>query len=250
LTRAHAASLRVTRPAVVIGSLLVLLLTGQAGLSGLGARLRAPRADVTSYTIQRGDTLTAIAVKFNVSLTALATANRIVNIQRVYAGDTLTIPAPPAPVVAKVSAAAVTTKLPPVLLAHPERMALMSRFDKWAAAYSVPPELLKALTWMESGWQNDAVSSVSARGIGQLTPDTAKFVADQLLRTRLDAAVPDDNIRMSARFLSYLLTATGGDERQALAAYYQGLGSLRKYGILTVSTYYIDDVMALRPMFA
>ena len=238
------------RPLLVGATMLGLVVTSQAAWS---ARVtNRVRNDVSGYTLQRGDTLSAVAGRFNVKVGELASANGITNIHRVRAGDRLTIPgrdkaksaAPPA------AAATPTAKFPAALQADPARMALLGRFQKWSAAYNVNDDLLEALAWMESGWQNDVVSSVSARGIGQLTPDTVRFVNERLLHTKLDAGVADDNIRMSARFMSYLLDQVGGDERMALAAYYQGLGSLRKYGPLPVSKLYIDDVMALRAQFA
>ena len=58
------------------------------------------------------------------------------------------------------------------------------------------------------------------------------------------------NIRMSSRYVAYLMGRTGGDLRQTLAAYYQGYGSLQKFGILPVTDLYIADILALQPMFA
>jgi soluble lytic murein transglycosylase-like protein len=241
------------RPTLITATILGLVAGGQAGLSGrLGGRV--PN-DVPSYTLQSGDTLTAVAAKFNVTIKDLASANGITNPDYVLIGDTLTIPGRAAVAKATAQAAAPATpaaasKLPAALAARPERLALMPRFDKWASTYGVSADLLKALGWMESGWQNDVVSRVAARGIGQLTPDTVKFVNDRLLKSHLDPTVADDNIRMSARFLSYLLDQVGGDERLALAAYYQGLGSLRKYGPLPVSRLYVANIVALRALFA
>ena len=65
-------------------------------------------------------------------------------------------------------AAAGGGRLPARLAASPERLALVPSFNRWARAYGIPPDLLKALAWMESGWQNQKVSSVGAVGIGQL----------------------------------------------------------------------------------
>jgi LysM repeat protein len=55
----------------------------------------APAAPVasTSYTIQRGDTVTSIARKFGVSVSAILTANGLVASSIIYAGRTLVIPA-------------------------------------------------------------------------------------------------------------------------------------------------------------
>lgn len=51
--------------------------------------------DSFPYVIQRGDTLSAIAKKFSVDMTKLAAANLIRDINKIYAGLTITIPAVP-----------------------------------------------------------------------------------------------------------------------------------------------------------
>ena len=98
----------------------------------------------------------------------------------------------------------------------------MPSFDRWAAEYGLSPSLLKALAWMESGWQAGVISPSGAIGIGQLLPDTAAFVAGTLIGVPLDPYVADDNIRMSARFLAYLLNLTNGDVNMALAGLLPG----------------------------
>src|SRR5207237_1813783 len=131
----------------------------------------------------------------------------------VVIGTKLTIPAP----------VPVPGNGPARLQAHPERLSLTPRFDYWARQYRVPADLLKGLAWYESGWQNGAVSSTGAVGVGQLMPFTSEFVANSLLKNPgLDPKKVDDNIRMSARFLRFLLDHTGGAPGLALAAYYQG----------------------------
>jgi hypothetical protein len=49
--------------------------------------------------------------------------------------------------------------------------------------------------------------------------------------------------------LAHLLRATGGDPAEALAAYYQGLESVRARGVLPDTQHYVDNVMALRSRF-
>jgi soluble lytic murein transglycosylase-like protein len=61
--------------------------------------------------------------------------------------------------------------------------------------------------------------------------------------------VPEHNIRMSARFLRYLLDQTGGRADTALAAYYQGLRSVRERGIFGETRQYVATIMAVRPSF-
>ena len=125
----------------------------------------------------------------------------------------------------------------------------MPHFDAAAREHRVPADLLKALAWQESGWQNDKVSATRALGIGQLMPDTVSFVNGQLLPRPLDPRRAADNIRMSARFLAYLLAQTGGDVGASVGAYYQGLASLRRDGPIPETRRYVADVLALRRKF-
>ena len=134
-------------------------------------------------------------------------------------------------------------------MGFPDRLALIPSFDRWAAEYGVPAALLKALAFMESGWQPNVVSPSGAVGIGQLLPATAAFVAAVLIGGPLDPFLPDDNIRMSARFLSHLLGLTGGDVSLALAGYYQGLTSVRRDGMKATTAAYVNVVLALEARF-
>src|SRR5205807_4126252 len=114
------------------------------------------------------------------------------------------------------------------LALRPERLALRPTFEWWARAYGVPADLIEALAWYESGWQNRIVSSTGALGIGQLMPETSAFVDQVLLHAPLDPKKPEDNIRMSTRFLRFLLDQTGGKAEVAVAAYYEGLATVRR----------------------
>jgi LysM repeat protein len=48
------------------------------------------------YTIQKGDTLSALAKRFNTTVEALARTNNIKNPDKIYAGKTLSVPSPTA----------------------------------------------------------------------------------------------------------------------------------------------------------
>ncbi len=123
------------------------------------------------------------------------------------------------------------------------------RLEFWGLHYNIPLELFKALTWWESGWNNSLTSYAGAIGIGQLIPATVDFVSDVLLGIKLDPYNPDDNIRMSARFVRYLLDETGNDRTYTLGAYYQGLYSVRTRGIYLSSMQYVTGILALQSRF-
>lgn len=261
--RLRAAATVVTLTAVVVG--------GQAAARPKKA------APAGTYTVVRGDTLSRIAKQHGTTVRDLAQANGIADIHHVRLGARLTVPsagvsATPAkaakatPTKATPSKTSrpslrttvatpkppkkVSSKLPAKLRRSPERLALWGHFDEAARTYGVPADLLKAMAWQESGWQNDKVSSTNAVGIGQLMPDTIDFVNEILLRrARLDPGRPEHNIRMSARFLRYLLDQRQGDVGMAVASYYQGLAGVRSRGVLPQTELYVRAVLAQRRYF-
>ena len=227
---------------IVVVPLVAALLapaTAFAAQQSKSARPPAPApATGRTYVVRAGDNLETIAKRNGTTVSALAAANKIINPNLVIIGTRLKIPAPSA------------SKLPARLQAHPERLALTPRFDYWAKAYGVPPDLLKGLAWYESGWQNNVVSSTGAVGVGQLMPFTSDFVSKQLLQNpALSPKKVDDNIRMSARFLRFLLDRVGGAPGLALAAYYQGLKMTQQGKFFDDTKTYVTGVSAARQQF-
>ena len=200
-----------------------------------------------THEVAPGETLSEIAARYGLSVIALAEANGIADVHHIRAGDPLALPpgggggAP-----GGAGGTDAISRFPARLRSSPARLALVPRFEHWAAASDVPVELLMAMTWLESGWQNDVVSPVGAMGIGQLMPDTVSWLQDIVIGEPLDPHDPDDNIRMSARYLRWLLDRTGGDPATALAGYYQGLGAVRTSGVFPSTRVYVADVLAFR----
>lgn len=190
------------------------------------------------HVVAAGDTLTSIAQRYQTTIPALVKANSLRRQDHIVIGQQL-----------KVMMPASWAHVPARLRAHPSRLALLPSFEKWADLNDVPADLLKATTYLESGWDNSRVSSTGAVGIGQLMPDTAAFIQRELIGSRLDPTTPDDNIRMSARYLRFLLKGAKGDTKLALMRYYQGIGSLQKNGAYPQTKRYAADVMALRKHF-
>ena len=231
---------------IVVGALMIALLGQATALATTGhppskpapakPAPATPAPAATTYVVKVGDNLETIAKRFGTTVAALASTNKVRNRNLIVIGTRLTIPT--------------AANLPARLRAHPERLALAPRFDYWASRYGVPPDLLKALAWYESGWQNNVVSATGAVGIGQLEPFTSDFVAGTLIKNpTLDPAKADDNIRMSARFLRFLLDQTGGTQGLALAAYYQGLIPTRQGKFYDDTKKYVTGISATRRLF-
>lgn len=204
-------------------------------------------AATSGYTVRPGDTLSGIAVRLGVGTSALAEANGIADPDRLVAGRILRVPGGgTAAAAAPAASPSLPSGLPARLRANPERLAYIPIFERWAATYGVPVDLLMAMTWLESGWQQGRVSSTGAVGVGQIMPDTTAWMRDHVIGEPLDPTAVDDNIRMSARYLQWLLDRTGGDVRLALAGYYQGPASVQLRGLLAETERYVSDIASLR----
>jgi hypothetical protein len=117
--------------------------------------------------------------------------------------------------------------------------------DYWSGHYGVDRKLVRALAWMESGYQTDLTSSAGAWGVMQILPVTWGYVETVLLGAKVPRTA-SGNIRIGVAFLRQLLREFGGDERKALAAWYQGPASLRKRGVLRESKSFVANVLALK----
>ena len=116
--------------------------------------------------------------------------------------------------------------------------------DRWAAVYGVDPKLARALAWMESGFQEDVVSSAGAIGVMQLLPETWEWVDTILLRQPTPRTY-DGNVRAGVRYLRWQLDQFGGDVRLALAGYYQGARAVRERGLFDDTKQYVSVILQL-----
>ncbi len=119
-----------------------------------------------------------------------------------------------------------------------------------AAANGVPPSLANAIADMESGFNNELVSSADARGVMQITPGTWEWIDRELAGAApLAPASALENVRGGVLLLRSLLQATGGNQSLAAAGYYQGLPSVLQNGMYPSTRQYVSDVEALEQRF-
>jgi soluble lytic murein transglycosylase len=88
------------------------------------------------------------------------------------------------------------------------------------------PALVAAVIYQESKF-SDRTSVAGARGLMQITPDTANFIAKQsggIRFTQADLATPQINIAYGTWYLRWLLDRYDGRQSLALAAYNAGFG--------------------------
>jgi soluble lytic murein transglycosylase len=124
-----------------------------------------------------------------------------------------------------------------------------------AAEKNVDASLIAAVIYAESRFR-DQTSSAGARGLMQITPDTALDIARRSGATSFvlkDLADPQVNISYGTYHLQNLLTEYGGNKVAALAAYNAGSGNVDRWGggNLTLDDIrfsetrgYVEDVLA------
>ncbi|MET0837811.1 MAG: transglycosylase SLT domain-containing protein [Marmoricola sp.] len=227
---------------------------------------------IVRHTVKPGETATGLAVRYHAWTAELFRLNHLGPDGALYQGQVLKIP-----VVVSAWRKAHGQPVPRPRQAHPQnkvqtkakhhqkhampllvhRLTPVSR--KWlhadlsrdevrhlvsrmARRYHVPRTLALAIAWQESGWQQRRISSAGAIGVMQVMPDTGRWMrwyAGRPLRLR----DTHDNVQTGMLTLRTLRSWTRYDNN-AIAAYYQGLGAVRKHGYFRDTHAYVRSVRA------
>jgi len=243
-------------------------LPGNGSLIYPGDTLKVPGAGGSSassgagrtHLVVRGDTLSGIAARYGVSQDALKRANGIGANNVVMLGATLRIPrggtggATSTPntfagrtYAASVVNAAARNRAALARRSAPDRYRMRDIIAAKARANGVDPALALAVSYQESGWNQGVVSVANAVGAMQVIPATTEWISGVVGR-RLDPLDPHDNATTGVVLLR-ILAQSASSERQAVAAYYQGLRSVRENGMFPDTKRYVANVLALKRRF-
>lgn len=114
------------------------------------------------------------------------------------------------------------TRAPIAQPASAPRADIAGRLQTAAQAHSLSPDLVNAVAWAESRFNDHARSPAGAIGVMQLMPATATSLG-------VDPADPAQNAQGGAAYLRQMLDAFDGDITLALAAYNAGPGAVRAH---------------------
>ena len=195
-------------------------------------RALASRAPTTWHVVEPGESFFSIAARYHVSPWRLARRNGIPLTRVIVPGQRLTLPGG-----ARLRASRTTGPIA-------SRDSVRGAIDYWSRVYGVDPALARALAWMESGFQQDVVSSVGAIGVMQLLPETWEFVDTVLLGVRTPRTY-EGNVRAGVRYLRWQLDEFGGNIRFALAGWYQGARAVRERGLYDGTKEFVRIVLGL-----
>ncbi len=102
-----------------------------------------------------------------------------------------------------------------------------------AGVYGFPPSFMAAIVKTESDFDPYATSSVGARGLMQIMPDTGKWIARKLGEEQnyTDDSLYDaeTSLRYGAWYLDFLLKRYDGYFVNAVAAYHSGQGTVDEW---------------------
>lgn len=106
--------------------------------------------------------------------------------------------------------------------------------EQWSQKRSLNPMLVTALIRQESRFEAAIESSAGAKGLMQVMPDTADWIAGKINLKQYDLTQPDDNINLGTWYLDYTHQEYDSNSVFAVASYNAGPGKvaewIEKYG--------------------
>ena len=243
-----------------------LILAGQKltipGAAGAPAPARTPAATATTYTVRAGDTVSAIAARHGTTVKAIVAANGLGPSAMVRIGQKLTLAgassSSPAPALVgdtfagrtyarDVVDAANANKRALLAAGVPSKAQMQAKVAATARAYGLDPALVQAIALQESGFNHTAVSPANAIGTMQVIPSSGDW-ASSIVGRQLNLLDPDDNVVAGVVILRALVRMSP-DLPSAIAGYYQGAASVRKYGMFADTRRYAANVQTLMTRF-
>jgi len=245
------------------------------------ARPAAPKpaaapAGSGSYTIKSGDTLSGIAARHGVKLSAVLSANRLTMSSIIYPGNKLVIPGASTGAIKPASSTPVTPVAPAAPLVPssflgfsypaavvssanqnkallnaspvPTREQMKQIVADTARRMGVEPSLALAFAYQESGFNHRSVSPANAIGTMQVIPSSGQWASD-LVGRKLNLLDPYDNATAGVAIIRQLVS-TSKNLDYAIAGYYQGQYSVNTRGMYEDTKAYVASIKSLKKTFS
>src|SRR4051794_12878709 len=234
----------------------LLQIPGQNVAAAPAAGRAVTRVVQRVYVVRTGDNLTKLSRTLHSTVPQLKALNHlrsstIVIGQRLAYRVTVRVAAAPAARAGGTSSVARSAAQHRAVLRSrpmPARSHVRSLIRASAQRHGLPSDLVLALSYQESGFQQRVVSPVDAIGVMQVLPSTGRSLGRMHGRS-YDLLRVEDNVESGVTLIADLLRATGSVDR-ALAGYYQGLGSVNRIGYLPQTKAYIENITLLRKRFS
>lgn len=246
------------------GQRLVIPTAGAAPAAPAVAPAPSTPTGGAAHRVSAGDTVSSLAVRFGVPEASIVAANGLDSRATIRIGQTLSIPAGAAPAGAAptppaqqlvgdtfagrtyagdVVSAANANKSALLSIAVPSKDEMRQLVRDTAVAHGVDPRLAQAVALQESGFDQRAVSPANAIGTMQVIPTSGEW-ASGLVGRDLNLLDARDNVTAGVAILARLVE-TSPSLDTAIAGYYQGQTSVRKYGMFDDTRRYVANVQTL-----
>lgn len=213
-----------------------------------------PRLVDRVYTVRAGDNLTRLAKRFGTTPQALKQHNRL-RTSTVYIGQHLiygvkvaAAPSSGPRISSRVARSAAHHRAILRKRTLPSKAVVRKLIVASAKRHGVPVPFALAVAYHESGFQQRVVSPVDAIGVMQVLPSTGRALG-RMHGRHYNLLKTTDNIEAGVTLLKDLLNATDSQPK-TMAGYYQGLGSIRRVGVLPQTKTYIKNVTVLQRRFS
>ncbi len=248
---------------IVLLVVTVVLLFGSTAVSQSISEAQAanpgPGRACTWYRIRPGDTLSGIARYYRTTIGTLAYVNYIRNVNLIFAGQSLCIPyitrAGGALGNRQSTSGSPNSGLFPngtvrwydySALEQTSQNQVGVLLHQVAAHYGLPANLLEAIAWQESGWNQHVIARDGGIGTMQIMPYTAMGL-DTMTGVRYDPYKTLDNIELGAIYLHTLWIGFHGDLTRIVSAYNEGGWNVLHRGIFNWG--YVNNVLYLMHRF-
>lgn len=206
------------------------------------------------YTVHRGDTLSAIAWRYNTNYWTLARVNGIWNVNLIFVNQRLCIPYRAGSGGNSGGGRGSNGVLSngTVLwyaygaLQWSSRGQVEALLRRAAAIYGLPARLVLAIGWQESGWYQHVVAWDGGIGVMQLMPYTAMGI-NRGTGIRRDPYHLWDNILLGTTYLHWLWNGFHGNLVKIISAYNEGGWAVIHRGIFNWR--YVNNVLSLMRSF-
>lgn len=107
----------------------------------------------------------------------------------------------------------------------------LQEIEKWSTERHLNPLLVTSLIRQESRFEPEVKSPVGATGLMQVMPNTAKWIAPQILVDikTINLANPRDNIMLGTGYLDHIYQQYNNNSLLAIASYNAGPGNVAKW---------------------
>lgn len=100
---------------------------------------------------------------------------------------------------------------------------------QYSKQYELDPYFVCALIDTESNFNDQAVSKDGAKGLMQIMPDTADWIAQKMDEKSYDLLDPATNIQFGCWYLNFLKDKFSGDQQLMIAAYNAGHNKVEQW---------------------